>query len=388
MAARALLIDADGNTMKQVSQINLAEDTALQGLTLAAQLIYLRGLRRYVNYSTGICGGHDIRLSWQRFSVLLEVLPAAQANNKAKQCKPSREFIRQRIKELEKSGLIVKQKPIKYVREYVFFLPLAFTESIPSLYEQPIKQPYEQPLAVHGVLSTEQCGLQTTEQPIKQPYEQPQNSATNTATVLEFTGGGTNSAAQQQPIKNTHEQPMAAHADFSTEQCSLQPHEQPNKTPDEQPYIYRKKEEENFSNLNDEQKTRAARLLKALASDGRLHSLDKNYHQGKFKDLVLNEKLSLEELREILKLITDNKFSIFLVANQIQYVRKAKRPHQNKAPVKAAPEPKQQQSIRANEIHDELSNLDQMLKFNPDDQKLKAHKLKLTSELERLNQAS
>jgi len=36
------------------SQWNDAEDEALQGLTPEAQVIYLRGFRRYMDYRTGV----------------------------------------------------------------------------------------------------------------------------------------------------------------------------------------------------------------------------------------------------------------------------------------------------------------------------------------------
>ena len=372
MAARALLIDADGNTMKQVSQISFDEDNALQGLTIAAQLIYLRCIRRYVNYSTGICGGHDIRLSWQRFSVICEVIRPARSNKRAAQDKPSRQFIRQRITELETAGLIRSlPSPLKRT-EYVFSLPFFPCSPIYSAYEQPQKPTYAQPQAVDAPLGA------------IIDAQQPQNSALNNAQPLHLVGQQGN--ISQQSVQNTAEgRPQVVDPQISATNYAQQPQNKVYVQPD----IYlRKKEEGKFLDLNDEEHNRCAHFLKALASDGRLHSLDKDHHLKIFKDLVSKEKLQAQELLEMLKRISDNQFTIFLIVNQLKYVRKAGPIHQSKAPVKATPEPKQQQNIRANEIHDELSNLDQMLKYNPDDQKLKTHKLKLTSELEQLNQAS
>jgi len=57
-----------------ITSWNEAEEEALQGMPLEAQLLYLRGLRRYMDYRTGIVG-EKRRVSWQMLSEVLEVEP-------------------------------------------------------------------------------------------------------------------------------------------------------------------------------------------------------------------------------------------------------------------------------------------------------------------------
>lgn len=81
---------------------NSEEDDALQYLPLRAQVIYLRGIRRFAD-SHGVAGARN-RISWKSLSEVAEFRPS-KTSNLPKDI-PSRKAIRAAIGQLEKAGLI------------------------------------------------------------------------------------------------------------------------------------------------------------------------------------------------------------------------------------------------------------------------------------------
>lgn len=107
------------------SQWNDDEDAALQGLTPEAQIIYLRGFRRYMNYGTGIAGGHARKLSYRALAELISVDP--DWGSKRPRCEsPSLGYVRARVAELERVGLVVNRNSSRSLG-LIFKLPLADT---------------------------------------------------------------------------------------------------------------------------------------------------------------------------------------------------------------------------------------------------------------------
>lgn len=98
---------------------NDEEDDALQGLPLRAQIMYLRGIRRYMDYSTRISGGHKRRISLAMLSEIVE-----EYINRAMQDKPTKHAVRAAIEQLKRAGLIERIEDKDYL---IFFLPLADT---------------------------------------------------------------------------------------------------------------------------------------------------------------------------------------------------------------------------------------------------------------------
>lgn len=93
------------------------EDDALQGLPLRAQIIYLRGLRRYMDYRSRICGSANRRIS---LIMLAEI--SQEFINRQIQPKPSKDSIRASLEQLKRVGLIERLADPDYL---VFYLPKA-----------------------------------------------------------------------------------------------------------------------------------------------------------------------------------------------------------------------------------------------------------------------
>lgn len=105
--------------MSLTTCFSATEDELLQGLPAEAQLIYLRGLRRYMNYSTGIVGGRERRICWLMLCEILEV----HAHQGVKASKPDKSKVRRLVGWLERAGLA---KKIEDADSYlVFYLPIA-----------------------------------------------------------------------------------------------------------------------------------------------------------------------------------------------------------------------------------------------------------------------
>lgn len=105
------------------SQWNDAEDEALQGLTPEAQVIYLRGFRRYMDYRTGVAGGPARKLSYRAMAELIAVDPDWGSQRKRAET-PTLGRVRARVAELERAGLVVNHASSRS-RGLVFKLPLA-----------------------------------------------------------------------------------------------------------------------------------------------------------------------------------------------------------------------------------------------------------------------
>lgn len=97
---------------------NDEEDLALQGLPWMAQLLYLRGLRPYMDYASGVVGIKR-GISYQG---LAETLYLEPGQGKTDTGSPTIKAIRNAVMNLEKAGLLVK---ISAERKLIFELVLA-----------------------------------------------------------------------------------------------------------------------------------------------------------------------------------------------------------------------------------------------------------------------
>lgn len=165
------------------SQWNDDEDAALQGLTPEAQVVYLRGFRRYMNYGTGIAGGHARKLSYRALAELIAVDP--DWGSKRKRCEPpSLGCVRARVAELERVGLVVNYNSSRSLG-LVFKLPLADTGLVRPEKEQHMEQHKEQP----------------KEQHVNNVVKLPNNKG---ITVAEGEGNNTRSDTRNNTRNNTH----------------------------------------------------------------------------------------------------------------------------------------------------------------------------------------
>ncbi|MGD0961965.1 MAG: hypothetical protein ABSB19_19310 [Methylomonas sp.] len=96
---------------------NDEEDDALQGLPLRAQVIYLRGIRRYMDYGSRVCGGPSRRIS---LGMLAEIVQ--EWLNRQAQPKASKDGVRASLEQLKRAGLIERVADAEFL---VFFLPKA-----------------------------------------------------------------------------------------------------------------------------------------------------------------------------------------------------------------------------------------------------------------------
>lgn len=99
-----------------ITQWNDAEDEALQGLPLRAQIIYLRGLRRHMDYQTGIVGIKR-KISLKSLSEVSQ-----EVVNKQFKDAPTKNAIRASLEQLKKVGLIER---IGDEDQLIFFLKMA-----------------------------------------------------------------------------------------------------------------------------------------------------------------------------------------------------------------------------------------------------------------------
>ena len=111
---------------------NDEEDDALQGLPLRAQIIYLRGIRRYMDYASRICGGPMRRIS---LTMLAET--AQESVNRQIQPKTTKDGIRASLEQLKRAGLIERMADPDYL---LFFLPKADADK-PRQNKYPIAAP-------------------------------------------------------------------------------------------------------------------------------------------------------------------------------------------------------------------------------------------------------
>ena len=104
---------------------NDSEDYALQALHPATQIIYLRGMRRFMDYATGIVGVNR-RISYTSLSECCEFIPDPRSRIPSE--RKTKSAVRAALAELERAGLIVK----KSAETLIFFLPLADTNKSAS----------------------------------------------------------------------------------------------------------------------------------------------------------------------------------------------------------------------------------------------------------------
>ena len=124
------------------SQWNNNEDAALQGLTPEAQIIYLRGFRRYVDYATGVAGGHKRKLSYKALAELIDVDPD-WGSKRERGSGSSLGRVRARVAELQRAGLVVNHGSCRALG-LVFLLPLAGLGLVRREKEQHQNDPKEQ----------------------------------------------------------------------------------------------------------------------------------------------------------------------------------------------------------------------------------------------------
>ncbi|MCD0494837.1 hypothetical protein LQD23_21410 [Chromobacterium violaceum] len=95
---------------------------ALQGLPLGAQVLYLREIRRYMDFSTGVTG-ISRRISWQGLREVLEVEPRPGVAREL----PSKDQVRRLAGWLERAGLVRNISDMSG-RQLIFRLPLAMSD--------------------------------------------------------------------------------------------------------------------------------------------------------------------------------------------------------------------------------------------------------------------
>ncbi len=109
------------------------EDAAMDYLPHAAQVLYMRVLRRRMDYSTGIVG-ISCRVSYQQIGEWLEVRPPPKSTKPVVRLSVGE--IRAALAQLERAGLIVRVERSGEVMPLVFSLPLAKTGLIREKYER------------------------------------------------------------------------------------------------------------------------------------------------------------------------------------------------------------------------------------------------------------
>lgn len=103
-----------------ITQFNGDEDMALQGLRPATQVIYLRGLRPFMDYQTGVVGAKR-RISYTQLSECCEFIPDPRSREDPE--RKTKKAVICALKELERAGLIKKISG----ETLIFFLCLADT---------------------------------------------------------------------------------------------------------------------------------------------------------------------------------------------------------------------------------------------------------------------
>ena len=99
-----------------ITQWNAIEDDALQSLPLRAQVVYLRGLRRFMNYNTGIVGGSERRISLKMLGEVSESI------NNRQRVQPNKKEVIVSLDQLKAAGLIERIEDKDFL---VFLLPRA-----------------------------------------------------------------------------------------------------------------------------------------------------------------------------------------------------------------------------------------------------------------------
>lgn len=113
------------------------EDAAMDYLPHAAQVLYLRVLRRRMDFNTGVVG-ISCRISYQQIGEWLEVRPPPKSTKPVVRLTVGE--IRAALVQLERAGLIARVERDGEVLPLVFSLPLAKTGLIREKYERQDEQ--------------------------------------------------------------------------------------------------------------------------------------------------------------------------------------------------------------------------------------------------------
>lgn len=108
-----------------ITRWNEFEDEALQGLPYLAQLLYLRCLRRYMDFDTGIVGVKR-RVSYQMFREVLYIDEVPGRRLKDREI--TTQVLRSAVDQLVRNGLVERRSE---ERQLIFFLPLALLQETP-----------------------------------------------------------------------------------------------------------------------------------------------------------------------------------------------------------------------------------------------------------------
>ncbi len=115
-----------------VTQWNDDEDDALQGLPHLAAMVYLRCLRRYMDYVTGVVG-RARKISWQMMGEVTEVLRDAQST--VPNYRATNKELRAAVEQLIRVGLVIrlpKINPVNKFESQCYQLPLATVNGVQS----------------------------------------------------------------------------------------------------------------------------------------------------------------------------------------------------------------------------------------------------------------
>lgn len=155
------------------------EEELLQGLPWIVQLVYLRGLRRFMDYSTGVVGVKR-GISRQSLAETLYVEPVSGRHTKDSGA-PTISAIRNALERLESIGLIEK---IPHKDKLIFFLPKAARDDsdqkrsvrgtseerpTPATEEQPVKVAVKQVVKVIDSLPASDHLIPTIERSVPPP---------------------------------------------------------------------------------------------------------------------------------------------------------------------------------------------------------------------------
>ena len=177
---------------------NDEEDDALQGLPLRAQIIYLRGIRRYMDYATRVSGGPSRRISLNMLAETAQELINRQIRPKA-----SKDCIRASIEQLKRAGLIRRIEDPDFL---IFFLPKADADkSVPNKHPTSAPQPRQGDGAIPAAVAAP-AGLALFPAAARRPLEahRPTHQASGVQDTNSLPGGreapaGSGPAAEKQP---------------------------------------------------------------------------------------------------------------------------------------------------------------------------------------------
>ena len=122
-------------------KINYEEVSALRGLPHMQQLLYLCGIKPFVDYRTGVVGVKR-KISYQSLSEVLYIEPHSGIQSGS----PSKAQLRRALKGLERAGVITIQSD-----DYSLIFHCLFVSSGQSVSNKPVIKPSQE--AVQGITS-------------------------------------------------------------------------------------------------------------------------------------------------------------------------------------------------------------------------------------------